>query len=48
MTDQDDEPKVEIPDDDLVVQILSRLDGEAYRRALYQDAGVRIVDQQHV
>ena len=31
-----------IPDDDLIVQILARLDGSAYREALYQDAGVSI------
>ena len=30
--------KVEIPKDDLVVQILARLDGPAYNQALYQDA----------
>ncbi len=29
-----------IPDDDLVVQILARLDGESYNQALYQDARV--------
>ena len=30
--------KVEIPNDDLIVQILARLDGPAYNQALYQDA----------
>lgn len=38
---QGDSHEIEIPNDDLVVQILARLDGQAYRRALYQDAGVR-------
>ena len=36
----DDTCEVEIPDDDLVVQILARLDGPSYREALYQDARV--------
>ena len=36
----DDTPKVEIPDDDLTVQILARLDGPSYNQALYQDARV--------
>ncbi|KAL7536725.1 hypothetical protein ACHAXR_011212 [Thalassiosira sp. AJA248-18] len=36
---RDDTPKVEIPDDDLIVQILARLDGPSYRQSLYQDAG---------
>ena len=31
-----------IPDDDLVVQILARLDGESYNQALYQDARVSL------
>jgi len=35
-----DATKVEMPDDDLVVQILARLDGPSYRKALYQDARV--------
>mmetsp|Transcript_32195 Transcript_32195/g.69483 ORF Transcript_32195/g.69483 Transcript_32195/m.69483 type:complete len:954 (+) Transcript_32195:30-2891(+) len=30
--------KVAIPDDDLIVQILARLDGSSYSRALYKDA----------
>ena len=30
--------KVEIPNDDIIVQILARLDGPAYNQALYQDA----------
>mmetsp|Transcript_580 Transcript_580/g.1149 ORF Transcript_580/g.1149 Transcript_580/m.1149 type:complete len:978 (-) Transcript_580:122-3055(-) len=34
----DDTRKVEIPDDDLTVQILARLDGPSYNQALYQDA----------
>ena len=34
---------VEISDDDFVVQILARLDGKSYKRALYQDAGVSCV-----
>lgn len=32
--------KVAIPDDDLIVQILARLDGPSYSQALYQDARV--------
>mmetsp|Transcript_15543 Transcript_15543/g.33658 ORF Transcript_15543/g.33658 Transcript_15543/m.33658 type:complete len:955 (-) Transcript_15543:1141-4005(-) len=35
----DDTTKIEIPNDDLIVQILARLDGPSYNQALYQDAG---------
>lgn len=35
----DETTKIEIPDDDLIVQILARLDGAAYSQALEQDAG---------
>ena len=31
---------MEISNDDFVVQVLARLDGKSYKRALYQDAGV--------
>lgn len=34
--------RVEIPDDDLVVQIFARLDGKAYNHALYRDAKVSL------
>ena len=34
----DQNRKVEIPNDDIIVQILARLDGQGYNQALYQDA----------
>ncbi|KAL9181313.1 hypothetical protein ACHAXT_010118 [Thalassiosira profunda] len=35
----EEEARVEIPSDHLAVQILARLDGHAYKQALYKDAG---------
>lgn len=37
-SDSDDSSKEEIPNDDLIVHILARLDGQSYNQALYQDA----------
>ena len=42
-SEEENSSKAAIPDNDLIVQILARLDGSAYREALHQDAGVSCV-----
>jgi len=37
---RDGTDRLEIFDDDLIVQVLARLDGQSYRQAVYQDAGM--------